>query len=476
MLGLVADQTSAAHERSKNWREVSRMARVRVAKGQHEEGINAYRQAIKILKASDPENEAVLDLQINLAQTFRLANRPAAAMRVLDKVKSRFGDDAKFLDPLLPRRYWRAKAAVALDVGDINGYVKWAEHTQRIMNENFSLEWKRNAQELSDLVAAECKHGKVESAVQRLDAAALEPIWELDKAGMRRDIFANISLQCQRPLVSMVAQDPDRAAKAIATLSKFEPRVQNLSYLWWVVFCQRANMKMSRPDDFILSNVSALLPRAQKGTNEESLHAQVDLHSIRSDIYRHRSLGKEERAELRAIAKIVDQPHPGFSDGWRELCINYQLKLATLGAPDEARKRLLQAKKVCESPLMTKYWSERQEVHDCAVLDIVRAYLDRNDVKSSEEALRKHSLQGEKNRPQVLIRVLLIHLGRAVCFYKAGKTTEARREYAVAKHFVEKLPASRKDRAELVNAIEAYKQLETKLSELETTSHLKVSR
>lgn len=132
---------AAAMAPSGAWRTISRDANMQFSDKDYAKAVEGYRAAIAELEKRDPGSESVLDLYLNLAETYRLRGDGLNARQILDKVGPTILA-RKCDDPLLPARYWRRRADFVIGLGDGRGYAAAYSKALRIASDNLPDEYR----------------------------------------------------------------------------------------------------------------------------------------------------------------------------------------------------------------------------------------------------------------------------------------------------------------------------------------------
>lgn len=124
------------------WQKISREANVKFGDDDFPAAIAGYKAAIAELKKHAPSSEALLDVYLNLADSYRRNDETPQAAHVLDEVAPRILS-RHCEDPLLPARYWRRRADVCLNQMDGAGYARAFSNALRVASENLPEEYRK---------------------------------------------------------------------------------------------------------------------------------------------------------------------------------------------------------------------------------------------------------------------------------------------------------------------------------------------
>ncbi|MBX9693972.1 MAG: hypothetical protein K2Z81_16425, partial [Cyanobacteria bacterium] len=108
-------QSSSATVSSEGWKTVARAAHHNLADKKFSEAAAGFEKVSSMLEQTTPPPEALYDIQLLLAETYRQAGDTARASDILNSIEPLLTTH-KFLDPTFAVRYWRRR-------GDLEGTI-----------------------------------------------------------------------------------------------------------------------------------------------------------------------------------------------------------------------------------------------------------------------------------------------------------------------------------------------------------------
>lgn len=221
-----------------NWRRASRKANIAFGDGDYAKAELAYKAAILALEKQDPYSEAMLDLNLNLADTYRRKGDLSKAMEMLNEVSDEILSQ-KCSDPLLPARYWRRRASVLFDLHDAKGYAAAYANAIKIAGANLPEEYRAVVNDkllflgnltlmgMWDVAAPLCRDLRKTSPASADEATRINAALDKARTAAIKDIDIKIFLRDEssaRELLKLVAEIDTNKSRVICLANNWLAR------------------------------------------------------------------------------------------------------------------------------------------------------------------------------------------------------------------------------------------------------------
>ncbi len=256
-----------------------------------------YQRALELIPSTRHYQDARLDLMLGLAENARRARDFEKCLETLHKVKMAL-DAGKYLDPILPARYWRRQADLMLDLKRDAEATRAKGEVIRIIERNFDYDSEHFQRNSRVYISGLIKAKQWQLVLDYLQSLFTRLPPEFKQNDDYDETFQNL----RKEIHHLIGLNRLALARSyLLQLERIDTKPAETLDIWWRWLQKCIHSKQPNLLPPVTNSLRKLCERLEADPKAENLCATISCHALLARLYQEIFQPSKEEVEWKAI-------------------------------------------------------------------------------------------------------------------------------------------------------------------------------